>query len=471
MSPEMRREVAGMRCVLTPAEFDILLALPYDGDRERWIHDYWELKDPVYTTAENEIEVEHYRRVAYAESAFYSAKWPMWDQRGEVYIRYGPPTFRQIVAPEVDQYGVSPEGEVWHYAQHNMTVLFEDPFSKREYSYYIERVRGPVGSRMRNIEGSIDAEVSGYLDDLSHVPPPSIEMEQAYDKYMGEIFRFYDMIERHPSVYAYDLQQNQVPFVFSVDKFRGGKWVDRVDVNIEFEADLTGSPYKSPTREYTATAVFWDTGHDETGRVARRFDLPVATRAATPVRIIPAQLVFSLPPGFYTMAVTVEEPESGKLSSYRTDVTCVDFESKLAISDILFASAVRPAERESPFNRGALEIVPHASRRYRKSVPIPVYFEVYNLARDKNDISTYTVEYQVVPHVQKSAGPSARESPGSRPGTASSFKMSGSGPHDVVDLRLELENLWAGAFDLRVTVTDDLSHAKATRVGAFQIVE
>jgi GWxTD domain-containing protein len=482
MSPEMRREVAQMSCVLTPGEFDALIGLDYDGDRERWIRKYWKYRDPVFTTPENEVLEEHLRRAAYADSAFRIAKWPMWDQRGEVYIRYGEPTIRNIIRPDVDAKGETFPGELWIYAEHNMTVLFEDPFSRGVYRYYIERVQGPLSARMDNIAQPIDGPVTGMLSDLTEVPQTTLAMEKAYTEHLESICNFYETMAQRPSTYPYEFQRGQEPFVFSVDNFRGGAWIDRVDVNIEFEADLRPMFTGNASRAYTATAVFWDTKHDEVGRREQRFSVPSSGGAQKPIRLVPAQLVFSLPPGFYTMAVTVEERESGRVSSYRTDVTCVDFESKLAVSDILFASAIRPAERLTPFNRGALEVVPHPSRRYDKSEAVPIYFEVYNLARDKNDMSSYTVEYQVVPHVPReattgsgdagSAGEAAeKRGPGSPAGPASSFRMSGSGPYDVVSLLLDPGTFWVGDFDLHVTVTDDLARAEASRTAAFRIVE
>lgn len=475
MSAEMRREVAGMRCVLTPLEFDDLLGQYNDERRERWITEYWKYNDPIYTTAEHEILVEHYRRVAYAESVFHIPKWPMWDQRGEVYIRYGPPTFRQFIAAEVDQKGVLPEGEIWHYQEHGMTVVFEDPFSRGEYSHYVERVRGPSGIRLRDIENPVDGPVSGVLDDITFVPPPSIVMEQAYEEHMEEIGRFYEMLNKVPATYKYDFQHNQQPFVFSVDNFRGGTSIDRVDVNIEFEADLAPGPIGRNTRSYVATVVFWDTQHEEAGRREQRLGFAVTEDPARASRIAAAQLVFMLPAGFYSMGVTLEEKTLGRISSYRTDVMCVDLESKLAVSDILFASAVRPVARESPFNRGPLEVVPHASRQYRAHKSIPIYFEVYNLARDERDVSHYKVEYRI--------GRREREEPSlwdalrgktetvTPPDISSSFRMSGNGPYDVVHFTFTPENLRAGVYDLYVTVRDDLSHAEASRVAAFRIIE
>jgi GWxTD domain-containing protein len=473
MSPEMRHEVEGMRCVLNPFELDELLALPTDDEREQWIDQYWSLRDPIFTTPENEIRMEHARRVAHAESVFFIPKSPMWDQRGEVYIRYGPPTYRGLIAPEVDHKRATPRGELWYYSDYDMTVLFEDAFSRGEYTYYREKVRGPSGVRTTRIEDPIDAEPR-------HVPHPDdpvfriplIAMEAEYNQQMERIGRFYEMLKKTPSVYSYDLQRKQEPFVFSVDHFRGGEWIDRVDVNIEFEADLRPRLGIDTTRTYVATAVFWDTARKEVGRRQRSVRLAAldSTSAAVSAQLIPVQLVFSLAPGFYHMAITVEDRTLSRIASRRADVTCEDFESKLAVSDILFAALIEATERVSPFSRGAWVVVPHPLHRYRRFESIPVYFEVYNLGVGDNGASTYTVEYQVVK--REPGGPGGRSTSRTlSPEISSSFSQSTYGSMDVVHIALKSDNFREGVFDLRVRITDEITHAAISREASFSVVE
>jgi GWxTD domain-containing protein len=471
LTPEMRHEVEALRCVLTKAEFDELLSLVSDEDRRCWIDDYWSSMDPILTTPENEIRVEHARRVAYAESEFFIPRSPMWDERGEVYIRYGPPTFRQILRAETDQYRITPPGELWHYAWHDMMVLFEDPFSSGEYTCYVERVHGPPSSRLRGTGDAIDAPIAHTPPYTAEVLPPSIVIESAYNEYLKKIGNFHDLLRRKPAIYSYELPSAQQPFVFSVEHFRGGEWIDRVDVNVEFQADLAWSPVVENRREYVTTAVFWDTRRKEVGRRQRTADLTVGEGFARSTRLIPAQLVFSLPPGFYHMAVTVEDRTSGRVSSHRADVTCRDFESRLALSDVLFAAMIRPSERVSPYNRGPLEVVPHPLRRYQRFESIPVYFEIYNLGTDDRGVSAYTVEYQVVNFGRsgEAGEPPAGKKP--RPEIASSFRMSADGPFDVVHFEIKSDNLREGTFDFRVTVKDEKSRAVAHGEGSFTVVE
>ena len=64
-----------------------------DSSRDQWklLSDrFWAGRDPAPVTAANERRIEHCRRVAYARGHFGEHKFP-WDDRGEVYVRYGEP--------------------------------------------------------------------------------------------------------------------------------------------------------------------------------------------------------------------------------------------------------------------------------------------------------------------------------------------------------------------------------------------
>ncbi len=74
---------------------DVLVAFDETSspDRRGFVEAFWAEQDPDLTTAANERRLEHYRRVWYALQNFSEGKQP-WDQRGEVYIRFGEPDHR-----------------------------------------------------------------------------------------------------------------------------------------------------------------------------------------------------------------------------------------------------------------------------------------------------------------------------------------------------------------------------------------
>jgi len=472
MPADFRQEVEAFRCVLTPSEQYEFFTLPYDHLRRRWIDNYWEERDPIYTTGKNEVLEEHKQRVALAEKLFFIPRWPMWDQRGEVCIRYGLPTFRQIIPGEVDASGITPPGEIWYYALQDMYVLFEDSYSNGEYTYYLEKVNGPPSIRMDRIAGAIDGPLAVAGPAIVPPAPPSIYFDSQVDQFQKRVGKFFEMQKTTPATYRHMFEENRLPFVFSVDCFRGGEWKDRVDVNLEFEADLRAGAGGRKSSTYTATAIFWNTDREEAGRDVQSLEIPVSDGRTDSIRSMPAQLTCTLPPGFYHMAVTMEEGSSDRIASYRTDVACEDFESRTAVSDILFASSIRKTHRDSPYNRGALEVVPHPAHRYRRGDSVPLYFEVYNLSVNEQGIASYAVEYRIVPRGPAPGGWFDFARGGKPPIDISSvFRSSCSGPYDRVHIILESGNLWKGVFDVHVKISDERSAAEVERKASFTIIE
>ena len=248
--------------------------------------------------------------------------------------------------------------------------------------------------------------------------------------------------------------------------------MNRMEVNIEFSADLSPGEKNLPQKTWAASAVFLDSEFNEIARDEHEITLPTSINedGDENVRLIPAQLVVTLPQEYYRLAVSLEERETNRSSAYRSTISFSDFRYDLAISDILFASKIAPAERQSPFNRGALEVVPHPIRRYRKDETVPVYFEIYNLQLDDDGVSRYTVEYRIVPHSpQKSAFWDRYEV--DSPIVSSRFESSSYGETDPQYMSVDTDNLWQGAFDLLVTVKDEITQAVVFRQATFRIVK
>lgn len=468
---ELQREVMVLRYLLTYDELEELLSLGNEGRCRRWIDRFWADRDPIYTTEVNEELVEHERRVEVASSRFFLHKAPGWDERGEVYIRYGDPTVRQPLDAGVDATGITAPGEVWYYADLGMFVYFEDAKSSGEYTYYTEHVRGPHSTRMARIADPIDATFDAVRESM----PPDVDLEgqSQYEKFKNMLYRFGELLETTPAVYPFDLDRSRLPTYFGVDCFRGGGVGDRVEVNTEYMVDLAGGKGGPNRRNYTATAVFWDTDREEVGRNTHTVTVPLAAGASDSTRMMVTQLLFTLPPDFYHMALTVEEEGTGRFASYRASVACEEFVGKLAISDVLFATRIGPAADPSPFNRGPLEVVPHPYRRYRRAASVPVYFEVYNLRPGRSGSSDYTVSYRIVPVTPRPEGFWSALTGGDDEtlDVSSSFRSSSPGPDDVVHITIGTGNLWPGTFELRVMVKDELTEATASREAKFYIIE
>lgn len=526
LSPVMQREIAGLQYLLNPYQLKQFFALNSDSLRAGWIEEYWKSRDPTPTTPKNEMRIEHDIRVKLAAQFFKNKNWPGWDKRGEVFIRYGPPNYRGKIHAEVTVRKVQPPGEIWFYTKHAMLVMFRDHSLTGNYIYAInpqgaaqdvspelvefllydaddsleqqipsnlldfyrdaetdkdaeidwtplhEQILGVqekkfVNPRMRNVterwDEIVDPDTPGMLPNN-----PSLIFQQ--DKLTKLANNFEAALEDTPDSYPFNFDPRDYPFFFEVDQFKGGEAINRVEVNIEFPVQAFEEGEEPEARTYTATAVVLDARFNELHSQHTEIVLPPPSGPVETGRLLPVQLLFSLADDYYRLAVTVEEGETQRVSSYRSNLVFQDFGPDLALSDLVFARKIAQAEKQSPFNRGALEVVPHPLRSYKKSDAVPVYFEVYNLGMGSDGLTSYTVEYRIVPHSpeKKRFWERFQNEP---PVVSSRFQASSYGSDDPLYVQVGTDNLWEGSFDFMVTIKDEITQSVAYRKATFRIVE
>lgn len=101
-----------VRWIITPEERAVYLSLRSNDERDFFIKQFWERRNPPGAPP-NTFRQEHYRRIAYSNEHFAFGK-PGWEtDRGRIYIEYGPPD--KIDSRQVEMDGVTRPGETWHY--------------------------------------------------------------------------------------------------------------------------------------------------------------------------------------------------------------------------------------------------------------------------------------------------------------------------------------------------------------------
>jgi GWxTD domain-containing protein len=124
--------------IITSDERQRFVQLKTDDERQAFIAKFWSDRDPTPDTAQNEAKEEHYRRIAYANQRFASSK-PGWqNDRGRIYITFGPPA--EIESHPTGQ-GGNPPRETWRYKYvegigDNVTFAFSDPEQSGEYRLF-----------------------------------------------------------------------------------------------------------------------------------------------------------------------------------------------------------------------------------------------------------------------------------------------------------------------------------------------
>lgn len=519
LSSGMRQEFAGLHYLMNAYQIRQFLALEDDDERIRWMENFWKYADPTPTTPENEMRTEHNIRVKLAREFFGIEKWPGWDKRGEVFIRYGPPDYRGKVWGEVTVNKMRPPRELWYYYHHNMLVAFENFGLKGEYIYAIDPL-GPTEEisvdlaefllydTQESLAERMPLDMLEYYSTPSYTLPPKDfdpvrameyrasrprELAEGIDMFLdpdvleelpkdvSSVFHrdevrevannFEIVLEETPSSYPFNFEENDLRFYFSVEQFKGGRAKNRIDVAVEVPVIVEESSGSTFEETYRAEVVVWDSRYNEIDRKKREIVLRTAPEVDKWANLLPTQLVLSLPPGRYRLAVSVTGENSKRSSAYRTSFSCVPFGQNLGISDILFARTIKPSERSSIFARGALEVIPHPLRAYSRKHPIPVYFEIYDLFPDDRGITGFTVEYKVVRHDEAKKSFWDRFRGGESPAVSSKFEASGLSEDEVQHISINAENLDKGVYDLLITVTDDFTGMTSFRHGTFSLVD
>jgi len=120
--------------IIDDAERAAFRSLPTNAERDKFIEQFWERRNPHPGAATNAFKEEHYRRIAFANQRFGTASGkPGWQtDRGHIYIVYGPPDEIDSAAPS------APKIEVWTYRHvkgvgDKVSVTFLDTTGRGDY--------------------------------------------------------------------------------------------------------------------------------------------------------------------------------------------------------------------------------------------------------------------------------------------------------------------------------------------------
>jgi GWxTD domain-containing protein len=182
----LERDVA---YIITKEERDEFQHLTTDDARDKFISDFWEIRNPDPGAPENSYKDEIYRRIAFANARFGTGSgaegWR--SDRGRTYITLGEPQQKQVFRNSANLYPI----EIWFYGNANPAlppgfyVMFYQREGSGDYRFYSPYVDGPdklvtgveaINSRaaaLRMIRDSAGPEVARIA--LSLLPDEPIE--------------------------------------------------------------------------------------------------------------------------------------------------------------------------------------------------------------------------------------------------------------------------------------------------------
>jgi len=152
--------------IITPNERDRFLKITRDAERDKFIENFWAVRDPIPETRVNEFKDEHFRRITEANRLYSEARQGWRTERGRMYITLGPP---QDVMRYPSQREIYPL-EIWYYQDLSIPRFPAQArfmfFRRKGVGEY--RLFSPVFDGMKELLA--DPQARGLLGPLGQIP-------------------------------------------------------------------------------------------------------------------------------------------------------------------------------------------------------------------------------------------------------------------------------------------------------------
>ncbi|MEO5988219.1 MAG: GWxTD domain-containing protein [Candidatus Eisenbacteria bacterium] len=409
------------------SERDTTIYRRLDGAAQiEFVRRFWTEHDPDLATSENEAQLEYWARVAQAYFLFYEPRRREWDERGEVYVRYGPPEkadYNPVGASLVSQVGRGSRFTypanvlVWDYPRLGMKVTLQD----RVLSEYYQL---PVA--------------------YDHDPDPRPDA---------------DSLAKLPVVGTHGMRG-----VFPMLP-PGARRLPVEGQVAHFEGDHRPRLFAALVAPGSSTDSLWGefVVLDSTERVVAREKRALPPSACEADRFRAAEFTRQLPPGDYRVGLSVRA-SAGRRGSIRMSVSLAVVDSAdLALSDVVVTCGTPFASSTS------VRLEPNPSARIGPGMPLTAYFEITHLALAANGTSRFEYQYSVKSAekdrrvwIQRTLDP--RRSP---PALSASRSDENTGSIRRQFVSVPVQELPPGKYLLEVRVRDLLADAEAVRTVPF----
>ncbi len=398
---------------------------------------FWRQQDPDLASRENEAQLEYWSRVTHAYLLYYDARRQAWDERGEIYVRYGAPA-RQVYNAVGTRLAspLAPGGNfpmnvlVWEYPEYGMSVELQD---RTLTGFYFPQIAG----------GLIHTELVDPAPD-----PDSLARRPGLMGTGGGRGIF----SRLPP------GSRPVPVEGFIARFEGESG-PRVLAGFE----TPGGPEDS----LFATWVVRDSSGLEVLRETR----PLSPSACDPTEVQVADFAADLSPGGYLVGLSVSGADRRR-GVFRERIALEAPGEDLALSDLVVSCGVPDAtllDAATP----AVRVEPNPAARVRRGDPLTAYFEIAHLRAGADGLARFEFEY-VVRSIERDERVWVKRLLAPRPvpapiRTTREEEQLGSRRRQFV--RVPLQSMPAGRYRLEVRVRDLVSGRTGESSAVFVHVE
>src|SRR5665213_611658 len=419
-----------VRWIISDEERTAFKRLQTDDEKQAFIEQFWLRRDPTPDTEENEFKEEHYRRIAWANDRFASGI-PGWKtDRGQIYIKFGPPDENDShTSGGPGERDISEGGgettffpyEIWRYRYleccgSDVHIEFVDPSMTNEYHITMDpsekdalaRVPG-AGLTLYEQMGLANkadrfTRTDGTMLGTGGMPMPAsmdqfTRLEQFTNLQKAPAIKFKDLESLVQSTIKYNL----LPMKVRTDYFPLTSSLVTTNLTIQFERKDLQYKQKDGVAE-GAVNIFAKIETMTHRQVIRPIE-EVVTIPPAPAEMLEQaskgsaiyQKQLSLVPGVYRLTVAAKDVISGNTTTYEQRLDVPRFEDdQLAMSSLVLADKIEKLPTNSigtgQFVIGASKVRPRVNGKFRRDEKVGIYLQVYNF---QTDTVTHKPEGQV----------------------------------------------------------------------------
>ncbi|MBI2682641.1 MAG: GWxTD domain-containing protein [Acidobacteriales bacterium] len=495
--------------IITGEELTAFKQLSNDEERDQFIEQFWLRRDPTPDTVENEYKEEHYRRIAYTNERF-AAGIPGWrTDRGQMYIKFGPPdtidshpsggSYQRPIEEGGGETSTYPF-EVWRYRYlegenlgQEVEIEFVDKCFCGSYQMTFDRSDKDAllfvpGAGLTWYEQTGQRNKADRFNGLNYerLGASPFTSGNLNSKVFDRIAQF-NALSRPPAIKFKDLAEvvrtkiryNLLPFDVRVDLIKVTDDTALVPITIQVKnKDITMEEKEEVLRGQVNIFGQLTT---LTNRIAQTFEetlsieSPSSLREQARVGTSVYWKAFPLKAGRYKLSIVVKDIKNGTLGTWEKSVVVPNmsedrglFASTLIVADQMEKVATRSVGAGS-FVIGDTKVRPRLDSAdgkpasFKQTQPVNFWMQVYNLGRDETTKkSDAIVEYQLINTTTNQAMMTLKESSADL-GNTNSDQM-------TLSKTLPPGKLAPGLYQLTIKVSDNVTKKQlAPQIAKFQI--
>lgn len=442
LSPEDKKWLdEDVTYIITDQERAAFKNLANQEERDQFIEQFWQRRNPNADSPENEFREQHYLRIAYANEHFAAGK-PGWrTDRGHIYIAFGKPDSIDSHPSGGNYDRPVEEGggntstfpfEVWHYRYlegvgDNIDIEFVDTCMCGDYHATIDRSEkdalkhtpgaGQTLYEQMGKSTKADRFSGGGLEQLGDGPMASSNQAKQFDR-----LDTFAKIFAPPPVKFADLDQfltkstilSGPPFLFDVRTDYVKLTNDTVMVPLTLQIRNKEMTFNNKDGYATATVNILGRVSNLNHKAVQTFeetvhvDSPSDLLAQKQNQVSVYWKALPLRPGLYKIEIAIKDVNNpDHIGVWRRSVNVPKYdEDRLSSSSLILADSMErvPAKDVSlgNFVIGNTKLYPHVPPNvstpvtFHRSQNLNFWMQVYNLGIGENKQNNATIEYQIV---------------------------------------------------------------------------